>query len=92
MKNNLKPLFFIAALAFGSVWNVLCLTGVRPLSQWPFSNGVVGLASLVMLVPGILQQKQEEGRQKPGRASAALMLTLFFAWAVTVIVCLVDPL
>lgn len=79
----------------GCVWNILCLFRVIPLEKWPISIAMAGLGALLVIVPFLIHQPAAAA---PSSAQPALrtwlrgFLVFGFAWAVTVIACIVFPL
>lgn len=100
MKTKSIKFLLIAALAFGVIWNILCLLGVSPMDKWPLSLGVVSMATLFILIPLAFPSVFRKGEgsnqtaepEKNDWIFAGVMIVLLFAWVVTIIACLVHPL
>ena len=101
MKNLHKWYLLIAGIVLGFLWNLLCLLGVIPLAKWPFTFAFTMFfcvaSQLRVLFPKWFPKDEQPPKDpkdatKAEKVSAGAMLTLVFAWLVTVGACIVYPL
>ncbi len=96
MKAKTRQAVFLAAVAFGAVWNSMCLAGVLPVDKWPLSTGVVCIGSLLNQIPLLFQPavpKEEkpantEALRQKDRIFLTVLLGLSAVWVVTMVACL----
>ena len=99
MKIDAKRYILTAALALGTLWNVLCLLGMFQ-RKWMLSISIVSIGSLFTLIPLMFRtfspsdEKSEyiaelDAKEKTG---AGVMICLAFVWVATLIMCFAYPL
>ena len=99
MRIDVKRYILTAALALGTLWDVLCLFGMFQ-RKWMFSISIVSIGSLCTLIPllfGSLFPKDEKSKEiveldTKEKAGAGVMICLAFVWVATAIACFVYPL
>ena len=98
MKPKTRQTVLLAAIAFGAVWNSMCLAGALPVDKWPLSTGIVCMGSLLNQIPLLFQStapKEEKtastkaSRQKD-RIFLAVLLGLAVIWVITMVACFFD--
>ena len=99
MKIEAKRYMMMAVLAFGTLWDILCLCGMFR-RKWMVSLAIVSLGSLCILIPPLFPSLfPGHGKSKyiaeldaKERAAAGLTVCFWFAWVITLIACLVYPM
>ena len=99
MSIKVKRSMLMAALALGTLWDILCLCGMFR-RKWMVSLAIVSIGSLCTLIPLMFQSLRPNGgkskyaaeTETTKKVGAGLTVCLWFAWAVTLIVCLVYPI
>ena len=99
MKIDVKRYILTAALALGTLWNVLCLFGMFQ-RKWMFSLSIVSIGTLCTLIPlafPALFPKDEKSKyivelDQKEKMGAGVMICLAFVWTATMIACFVYPL
>ena len=100
MKAKTRHIILIAALAFGAVWDYLCLAGALPIGMWPFSTGVICIGSLVtqlpLLFPSTASKEEPPGHtnteslRKRDRIFAGILVGLAVIWIIATVMCLLE--
>jgi hypothetical protein len=96
MKIQTRRVIFIITLCAGVLWNIFCLLGVLSVDKYMWSLSVVGIGSIVMMLPYLyptMSSRTEKSKYikelgKKEKSLAVVTIALAVCWTVTFIMCL----